>query len=208
MPPKPKQPPAGRRTQQERTAESTRRLLESAVELFAKNGYEATTAAQISLHAGYSRAMVNARFGTKEALLDELLRTQYEERILPPTPPDLTGIDAVLATVDSLINLATEDRRFLQAMFVLNFDAAGNTHLRPRMSDWIQRLEDRLITALSTGRRDGTISVDVEPVVVARDIVHTGIGAAYTWIVMAGDHDLVSELRRLRQRIISVCALR
>jgi AcrR family transcriptional regulator len=60
-----------RRTRAEQNADSGRRLLKALVDLVAEQGYEATSAAEIGLRAGFSRAMVHARYGTKDALLDE-----------------------------------------------------------------------------------------------------------------------------------------
>lgn len=188
-----------RRTQRERTAESGRRLLDAAVALFSQQGYEGTTAAQIAVHAGFSRSMVNARYGTKDALLDELLRTRYEDRVLASTAPDLSGLETVLAAYDGLIDLAAEDPLLLRAMFVLNLEAAGNAQtLRPRITDWLRRLEGRLVAALDDGVRDGSVRPDVEPKAAARHVLQVTIGAAYTWIVLPSPTDLPAELRRLR----------
>jgi hypothetical protein len=73
-----------RRTQRERTAESTRRLLDAAIELIAEKGFERTTAMEIGERAGYSRSMVRARYGSKEALLESVLRNDYEPLMLAP----------------------------------------------------------------------------------------------------------------------------
>ena len=61
-------------TQPQRVELSTRRLVSAAAELIVEKGWEATTAAEIGRRAGYSRAMVHARFGTKDAILYALLR--------------------------------------------------------------------------------------------------------------------------------------
>src|ERR1700758_3499185 len=64
--------PAKRRTQTERVAESSERLLLAAAELTAEKGFERTTSAEIGERAGYSRAMVRGRYGSKEALIEAL----------------------------------------------------------------------------------------------------------------------------------------
>ena len=60
-------------TQPERVELSTRKLVAAAAELIVEKGWEATTAAEIGRRAGYSRAMVHARFGAKDVLLIALL---------------------------------------------------------------------------------------------------------------------------------------
>jgi AcrR family transcriptional regulator len=199
----PRQPPAPRRTQHERTAESGRRLLAAAMELIAERGYEATTAAQIGLRAGYSRAMVHARFGSKEDLLDHLLRSEYEDLIAPPPAPGASGLEQALAILDGFTALAVQDPGFLKTVFVLNFEAAGNAQtLRPRISAWIARLEARLVDGLTAGAHDGSVRPGVDPGLAARDILQAGIGAAYTWIVVPGA-DVLADVARIRARTIA-----
>jgi AcrR family transcriptional regulator len=197
---------ARRLTRAEQNAVSGRRLLQALIELTAEQGYEATTAAAIGVRAGYSRAMVNARYGTKDALLDELMRTQYEERIVPAPDETATGLDRVLAYVDQLAALATEDERFLKAMFVLSFEAVrGSPPLTPRITAWMTRLEKGIAEALDKGKGDRSVRADLTVPTAARDIVITGVGIAYTWIVLPRTN-LHAELGRWRSRIINDAA--
>ncbi|KAA0080284.1 TetR/AcrR family transcriptional regulator [Mycolicibacterium sp. P9-64] len=62
-----------RRSQRERVEESSRRLAEAAIELIAEKGFSNTTAQEIGIRAGYSRAMVRERFGSKEADANSVL---------------------------------------------------------------------------------------------------------------------------------------
>ena len=70
-----------------------RRLLEALVDLVAQQGHEATTGAGIGVRAGFSGALIHARYGTKDALLDELMRTEYEQRIVPGLGESVSGLD-------------------------------------------------------------------------------------------------------------------
>src|ERR1700748_893308 len=63
-----------RRTQAERAAESDRRLLRAALKLIAERGYRNTSLAAIGEEAGYSRGLVNDRFGSKAGLLWALVK--------------------------------------------------------------------------------------------------------------------------------------
>jgi AcrR family transcriptional regulator len=201
-------PPEGgrRRTRAQQNAASGRRLLEALIELTAEQGYEATAAAAIGVRAGFSRAMVHARYGTKDALLDELMRTEYEERIVPAPDDTTTGLDQVLARVDRLADLTTEDERFLKAMFVLSFEAVrGSPALTPRITAWMTELEKGVIGALETGKHDGSVRENLNTSTAARDILIAGVGIAYAWIVLPGT-DLHAQLARWRGRIVSDCA--
>jgi AcrR family transcriptional regulator len=98
--------PSARRTQQERVEESTRRLLEAGAELIAEGGYDAASAAEIGRRAGYSRSMVKARFGSKEQLVDAVIRSAYEGPLTEPLPESATGIERVLARIDGCVRPA------------------------------------------------------------------------------------------------------
>jgi AcrR family transcriptional regulator len=74
------------------TRRSGRRLLEALVDLVAQQGHEATTGAGIGVRAGFSGALIHARYGTKDALLDELMRTEYEQRIVPGLGESVSGL--------------------------------------------------------------------------------------------------------------------
>src|SRR6201982_549005 len=84
------------RTNQERVEESTLALIASAIELFARQGYERTTAAEIGINAGFSRNMVRDRYASKEALLQSVFDT-FAELLLPAVRRERggTGLDRV-----------------------------------------------------------------------------------------------------------------
>jgi AcrR family transcriptional regulator len=172
------------------------------VDLVAQKAYEATTAAEIGVHAGFSRAIMHARYGTKDALLDELIRTEYEQRIVPDFDESTTGLDRVLGYVDRVGQHASEDERFLNAMFVLCFEAVrGSPAFNPRITRWLTGLTASVAGALVEGKEDGSVRADLETSTAARDIMVSGFGIAYAWIVLPGA-DLHTELARWRVRIV------
>ena len=59
--------------------------------------------------------------------------------------------------------------------------------------------------ALDKGKDDRSVRADLNTSTAARDIVITGVGIAYAWIVLPGT-DLHAELARWRGRIINNCA--
>jgi AcrR family transcriptional regulator len=192
-----------RRTQAERLELSGRRLLQAAAALIAEKGWEATTGAEIGRRAGYSRAMVHARYGSKDALLDTLLRSEYEERLSPTPDPNGTGLQQVLGHFDNFEDLFQEDPQFLESMFVLSFEAVKRASpVRPRIVAWMTRIADHVETGLRTGIDDRSVRPDVDVSQAISDIVAAGVGVAYGWLVMPDRYDLLLELDRVRMRII------
>jgi AcrR family transcriptional regulator len=195
-------PTRTRRTQAERLELSGRRLLAASAELIAEKGWEATTAAEIGRRAGYSRAMVHARYGSKDALLDTLLRTEYEQRLDPPADAAVTGLKRALTPFDRLGELFAEDPAFLESMFVLSFEAVKRgSPLRPRITAWMERIAGTVEQGLRSGIDDGSVRPDVEISTAVADVVAVGVGLAYGWIVLPDRFDLAAELDRTRARI-------
>ena len=84
---------AGRLTRSERRAETRRRLLEAAAEVFKRRGLAAASVEEISAAAGYTRGAFYSNFETKEQLFAELLQDQvyvgYRE-LVARLPQDLS----------------------------------------------------------------------------------------------------------------------
>jgi AcrR family transcriptional regulator len=191
-----------RRSQPERVAESSRRLIEATIELIAEQGYERTTAADISRRAGYSRAMAHKRYGSKEALLGEIMRTDYERWIETEPIDDASGLDQILARIDNLGELAETNPQFTRAMFVLQFEALGmGPDFREQVTDWLHRLGDAVEAAVRVGQQDGSISKRVDPQTFVDDLKSMLIGTAYLWALSPDAVDLPARLRHARDQV-------
>ena len=101
---------------------SSQRLLIAAAELIVEKGWEATTAAEIGRRAGYSRAMVHARYGSKDAILEAFQQT-YVVRLNPDPEPGTDGLRQVLAHFDRIQEIHAVDPALMRAMFVSAFEA-------------------------------------------------------------------------------------
>lgn len=192
--------PTQRLTQPERVELSTRKLVAAAAQLIVEKGWEATTAAEIGRRAGYSRAMVHARFGTKDAILTALL-DEYVKRLNPDPDPDNDGLAQVLAHFDRIEDLHAEDPDLLRAMFVATFEAAKTTSpLRDNVRTQLQGGAVKVETGLRNGIGDGSIRADVDIAPAVNDITAAVFGMAFQWVVVPG-HDLRRELHDVRARI-------
>ena len=195
-------PPTPRRTQHERTAESGERLIAAAAELIADQGYERTTVAEISLRAGYSRSMAVARFGSKDALLEALLETEWEDRLLPPEPTAGSGRQELVALVDALIEQHRLQPKLFLALAVLCFEALGPiTALRPRVEAWSARYEQRVAAAVARGIADGSLEPTLDPAVAATQFVAFGIGLTWRWALAPINSSFDRDLAGWRARI-------
>jgi AcrR family transcriptional regulator len=195
--------PAKGLTQPQRLEISGRRLLEAAVELIREKGWDATTAAEIGLRAGYSRAMVHARYGSKDAILETLFATEYEKKLSPTPDPDSTGLAQALAHLDRIALLYAEDRELLRAIFVLTFEAAKTTsQANPYIRLWLRRAADTVESGLRAGIGDGSVRPDIDVERTANDFGAAVLGIAYQWVMQAFPYDMAADLEYVRARLI------
>src|SRR3954464_14120629 len=176
--------PARRLTQPQRVEISNRRLVEAAVELVAEKGWEATTAAEIGRRAGYSRAMVHARFGSKDAILEAFLH-EYVKRLNPDPDPKTSGMQQVLAHFDRIEEIYAEDRDLLLAMFVATFEAVKSTSpLRQRVRDQLKSGSEKVEKGLRKGIRDGSVRSGIDIPRAVSDISTAVFGIAFWWTAL------------------------
>lgn len=69
--------PAPRLTREESRQQTRTRLLEAAVQVFSRRGYQAATVDEIAEAAGYSKGAVYSNFSSKEELFLELLDQRF-----------------------------------------------------------------------------------------------------------------------------------
>src|SRR5262245_53184725 len=139
-------------SQAERSAESSQRLLASAIELIAEKGFERTTAAEIGERAGYSRAMVRARYGTKEALLESLLHSEFEPMFFGTPVTGESGLEMLLGQLDRLAAQAAEKPELLKAFFTLCFETVGPVqNLSAWLRGWLGKYHEVTAAALAEG---------------------------------------------------------
>jgi AcrR family transcriptional regulator len=178
-------------------------LLEAAVELIAEKGWEATTAAEIGRRAGYSRAMVHARYGSKDAILETLFATEYEKKLSPAPDPESNGMQQALAHVDRIVQLYTEDRDLVRAIFVLTFEAVNaSSAAGPRIRMWLKRAADMVAVGLRNGIDDGSVRPDIDVDRAVNDVGAAVLGTAYQWIMQAYPYDMAEEMQYVRARLI------
>jgi AcrR family transcriptional regulator len=191
--PSPSPEPAARivEPQQDRSHESTRRLLDAAAELVAERGYAEATVAEIGKRAGYSRGLVSARFGSKENLIWALVQRASDAwfpNVLDP-PRRGSARDQLLALVRTIGEQVARDPQALRVLERLIFEASGELHERFVASQ--QRIESSFRDILKRGIDDGSIRDDIDVQVEAALLVATLRGISYQWFLYPREVDLV-----------------
>ena len=122
--------------QQQRREKSTQALLDAAGELVLEGGFSAMTFAAIGERAGFSRAMVTARFGSRQGLVEELIQrlvVPCKERTYPAGHTN-TGMESVLALVDSTIDRTESNSKQLRILNALMFGERRSSIKHPTIS--------------------------------------------------------------------------
>ena len=188
-----------RQTQQERVAESSRRLLEAAIEVVAEKGYERATAAEISERAGYSAPMVRTRYGSKQGLLDSILHSVYDPWLLAPADDALDGLQQVNAHLTRLEQVGEDQPELMRFFLVLSFECVtAARELKPWIQSFLTRYTASLESMLRKGQADGSVDVAIDPAAEAQNIVSDGIGLAYIGLIASDNADFVTNMRHRR----------
>lgn len=173
--------------QAERSERSTDALLRAAAELIAEGGTSAMTFAAIAERAGYSRGLVTARFGSKEGLVEAMIRRVWGRlrhlRVLPGIE-DRRGLDSVLVLVAGIRDQALTESVEIRALIALMFQAVSdNGALRKRFIRYHDAMRDDLTAALRKGIADGSVRADLDPEREATMIVGLLRGTSYQWLL-------------------------
>lgn len=191
-----------RRTQSDRVAESTRLLMQAALELFAKQGYEATSVGAIADRAGYARSLVNARFGGKEGLVAALLNDRWVGELLAGLSDEPDGLAVITTILDRLMAMVVEQPVRLRATMVLSFEAAAPAALPPQLVTVpLAGLDAILVASIRRGQAEGVIAASLDAQDLALRIVEECIGALYRWVVDPG-YDVAARIAAMRARLL------
>ncbi|MFE7647833.1 TetR/AcrR family transcriptional regulator [Streptomyces phaeoluteigriseus] len=148
--------------------------LQSALELFWRRGYEATSMADLVEHLGIGRASIYATFGSKHELYLKAL-DRYAEMRDPVLLVELSqpgpALPAVRAVVRRFATEAASPERRLDGCFVTNTAAELAPHdpeaARRVEISW-EHLETPLHSALVRAQAQGELSEDRDPRALAR----------------------------------------
>ena len=157
---------AKRRTQEERKAESERRILEAAVELFATQGYVKTTLNQVGTRAGYTGGLISSRFGSKENLLRAVLRRisdVFEDRV-----SRVVDANDARATLRRIVEIYLTDvakkNSAVRALYAVMGEALGAVgEVQGEVAEFNQLTRERLARIVANGVESGEIPSTVNP---------------------------------------------
>jgi AcrR family transcriptional regulator len=153
-----------RRTQEQRRSEAEQSLLNAAARLFARNGVDATSLADIGHEAGYSRGLANHHFGSRAALVQRLAE-RMQGRFVDAVTPTASGVDDLVAAADTYLDLVRRGPGEGRAFFVMwGSSFARESPLRQVFVEEDARFRSGIEDFVRAGQQAGTLRPDVDAV--------------------------------------------
>jgi AcrR family transcriptional regulator len=91
-------------------ADGKRRIIQAAVELFAENGFQATSTAAIAKSAGLSDATMFKHFKTKQELLDAIIEPLMNQLVPEFSQEFISDFETNTESIDDVLRFIIRDR--------------------------------------------------------------------------------------------------
>ncbi|NEB79809.1 TetR/AcrR family transcriptional regulator [Streptomyces sp. SID14478] len=188
-PPATKKPQAAKKSQAGASPERRREILDTAAEVFAAQGYNATTVRKIADHAGMLAGSLYYHFDSKESMLEEILRTFLDEL--------WSGYDAVLAaglgprpTLEALVTESFREIDRHRAAVAIYQKESRHLVAQDRFDFLAQsqrRFKETWLTTLERGVADQEFRADLDIRLTYRFVRDT-VWVAASWYRPGGQH--------------------
>jgi AcrR family transcriptional regulator len=159
-----------------------RRIRDAAVELFRKQGYEATTVEEIAERADVAKGTVFNHFPRKESLLEAFaadVRVKLGEQLGPPESWTGSSRDRVVRLLLTLAKLAHDDR----VVFRLMLEQTVREFWKDARKDPLTvQIQEHVRGALRDGRRRGELRPSVRIEAAARLIEAAFFTTMLEWL--------------------------
>ncbi|HVP05321.1 MAG TPA: TetR/AcrR family transcriptional regulator [Dehalococcoidia bacterium] len=153
--------------------ETRQRLLESALAVFARNGYERATVDEIVREAGFSKGAFYVHFESKEDLFWEMLQERIDKQQ-----------ELFRQAIDVSLSVEENEKRILQVVFASHDDPLGpavflefaahgmrNQKVQERLSEMYGRWHAFVSETLTAGREMGLVREDIDVSLLASAIM-------------------------------------
>ena len=187
-----------RQTQEERTAISSDRMVQVAMELIASRGAGKTSLRDICEAAGYSRGLASSRFGTKDAFLTFLVAQFHEtwEAELERSVGQKRGVAAILTAIDTFERFILEHSGPMRSRYIIMFECLGvDNEVRRRLFENHKVYIADVAKWIKEGIEDGTIDKSIDPGDFSIHFNSVIFGTIYHWLIASEEIDITRSCR-------------
>lgn len=196
---------APRRTQAERTEQTRRKIMRSAIELIAELGCDRTSLAAIGEHAGYSRGVVTSCYGSKSALLGALVGYMFDSwqrNAVRPAVATGGGLRALCTVIDLVRDQVLTHPKEQKAFYLLLFEALGALpELRPDIMAFHARIREECADWFRAAAENGEVDPQINPEAQAALFVGTFRGIMYQHFLDPDAIDLTAMLSEFKRNL-------
>jgi AcrR family transcriptional regulator len=178
-------------------------MLQAALKLIGQRGYQGTSLAAIGEEAGYSRGLVNERFGSKDGLLWVLVKNMMRAygREVRATQGDVAGVERLCKLLDNH-RRALELEIPIRALYALMFEAMGPMpQLQPEFQKLHEKFRADIERILREGISAGLIRPDIDPAAQAALLLGALRGVAFQWLLDRAAFSLDAAYAELKQNL-------
>ncbi|HLA18112.1 MAG TPA: TetR/AcrR family transcriptional regulator [Dehalococcoidia bacterium] len=161
-------------TRRRRREETRGRLMEAAIGVFARSGFDRATVDEIVREAGFSKGAFYVHFESKEdlfwAMLEERISRQQDtfRRAVGYTQPVAENVRMILSGVFGLLR---DDPLWGSLFAEFAAHALRNEKVRLRLAAMYERWRELIAEILSEGREAGRIRRDIDPQFIATVLI-------------------------------------
>lgn len=183
------------------SAETRRRIMDGASQLFAEQGYAKTSLKGIEERAGISRGSILHHFGSKEGLLVAVVEQNFQEWVtnVVDSMGDSSGRNGLQIVHETHKDFVAGNADANQRYYVLAFEAlAGNDDLVQRYRTLQVKLVELSRRIITDGIEAGEMRADIDVDNLARILhaVYVGMGVQMLFDTSADVTALYAELWR------------
>ena len=186
-----------RRTQAERTAISDAAMFKAATQLVLEKGVDGMTLKEVGELAGYSRGLASYRFGSKENLVQELLRRFQKDwaTAIGDATKGKRGLDAYLTGIQTWEEFMLRDTEEYRVGQLLRFQRVrGGTSSHDGMTATLKLQQDTLTKWLKEALEDGDLRADVDARQLALQHSSFMFGTMYQLLLLPESIDLKNHI--------------
>jgi AcrR family transcriptional regulator len=187
----------GRRSQAERSDQAVAALRAAALEMLLEGGVAALNLSELGERAGYSRGIAHYHFGSKDALLVDLLDSLTESGRSAFEHLEAGGLDGLLQFINGLAQLAIEDpKKSLASVLLLNEASASDSdRLKKVAINYNNAVREAFERLLASDPKIGVPGVSTPQLAM---LVLSGIrGLHHQWLAEREAFDVVAGLHSL-----------
>ncbi len=190
-------------TRKEQAEITRQKLVDAALDLFVKRGYDRVTVDDICRQAGVSKGAFYGHFKSKDqAILEEFLKADdYYKEVLSVLAKHESYVDKMLAFNDLAL-------RFIESQGKMVIKVAYSSTIAPERKDSPIASQNRalyqIVEALVKGAQEnGECRTDISSSEIAQVVIRSIRGVVYDWCLQDGGFDLAEAGASLSRVIIN-----